>query len=243
MMRPALLEPHSDLTGAWQVSAPRHEIKFVGPERAAPFAATTLEAVCPPDDEFPVNLIHTIYFDSPRLASYEEKANGNYLKAKLRLRWYERPGVPEPATGGPWTAWLELKIRQGSHGFKRRKRLELPKPSPLNGLDPENLRPIVETHLGSPWRPTCWLSYSRARRRWLDGVSRVSVDRDLRVQWVAGWVPTRPFGAGPPIFVVEVKGPTATVPGGLSTLIARHARKRAVSKYAVCLEYARGGAS
>jgi hypothetical protein len=63
------------------------------------------------------------------------------------------------------------------------------------------------------------------------------------VQWVAGWVPTRPFGAGPPIFVVEVKGPTATVPGGLSTLIARHARKRAVSKYTLCLEYARGGAS
>jgi hypothetical protein len=43
--------------------------------------------------------------------------------------------------------------------------------------------------------------------------------------------------------VVEVKGPTAMVHPALSTLIVRHARKRAVSKYALCLEYARGGAS
>ncbi len=243
MMRPALFEPYSDPAGAWQVSAPRHEIKFVGPEREAPFAAATLAAVCPPDDEFPVNRVHTIYFDSPRLASYAEKANGDYLKAKLRLRWYERPGVPQPAMGGPWTAWLEVKIRQGSRGFKRRKRLELRGLSPLGGLDPENLRAVVETHVGSPWRPTCWLSYARARLRWPDGVSRVSVDRDLRVEWVASWVPTRLFGTGPPIFVVEVKGPARVVPPGLSTLIVRHARKRAVSKYALCLEYARGGAN
>jgi hypothetical protein len=241
-MRPTLLEPISGPAGAWQVSAPRHEIKFVGPAREAPFAAATLAAVCPPDDAFPVNLVHTIYFDSPRLASYEEKANGDYLKAKLRLRWYGRPGA-RPARGEPWTAWLEVKLRQGSRGFKRRKRLDLPGPSPLEGLDPEALRPIVETEVGSPWRPTCWLSYARARRRWPGGDSRISVDRDLRVEWVAGWVSGRPAGPGPSVFVVEVKGPTAAVPPALSTLIVRHARKRAVSKYALCLEHARGGAT
>ena len=67
MLRVMLPDPP---TGAddWLVSAPRHEIKFVGPERAAPFAAATLEAVCPPDDEFPVNRVHTVYFDSRDLA-------------------------------------------------------------------------------------------------------------------------------------------------------------------------------
>jgi hypothetical protein len=177
------------------------------------------------------------------LDSYAEKANGNYLKAKRRLRWYARAGEPWHAEGGAWHAWLEIKARQGSLGFKRRKRLHLLGPSPLDGLHPEELGAIAQQHLGSPWRPTCWLSYSRIRLRSPDGMSRVSVDRDLRVLWVTSWVPRRPSLTGPPIFVVEVKGPSATVHPGLLTLIVRHGRKRAVSKYALCLEYARGGAT
>jgi hypothetical protein len=242
MLRLAWLEPLSEPADAWGVSAPRHEIKFVGPARGASFAAATLEAMCPPDDEFPANVVHTVYFDSPDLASYREKANGEYLKAKLRLRWYAQPGEPARAAGDAWTAWLEVKLRRGSRGVKRRKRLELPGPSPLAGLDPEKLGAIVREHLGSPRRPTCWLSYSRTRLRGPDGTTRLSIDRDLRVEWVASWVPTRPHGAGPPVFVVEVKGPTGAVHPGLSFLIARHARKRALSKYALCLEHARGGA-
>jgi hypothetical protein len=242
MLRLALLEPLSGPADAWKVSAPRHEIKFVGPAREAPFAAATLGAVCPPDDEFPTNIVHTVYFDSPDLTSYEEKANGDYLKAKLRLRWYARPGAGR-MSGEAWTAWLEVKLREGSRGFKRRKRLELPGPSPLDGLDPERLGAIALTHLGSPRRPTCWLSYSRTRLRGPDGVTRLSIDRDLRVEWIASWVRTRPRWAGPPVFVVEVKGPSGAVHPGLSSLIVRHARKRAVSKYALCLDHARGGAS
>lgn len=243
MLRLALLEPLSDPADAWRVSAPRHEIKFVGPAREAPFAAAALEAVCPPDDEFPENVVHTVYFDSPDLASYEEKANGDYLKAKLRLRWYAQAGEPARKTREAWTAWLEIKHRCGSRGWKRRKRLELPGPSPLEGLDPERLGAIVREHLGSPRRPTCWLSYSRTRLRGPDGLTRLSIDRDLRVEWVASWVPTRPSGAGPRVFVVEVKGPTGAVHPGLSPFIMRHARKRSVSKYALCLDHARGGAS
>ena len=242
MLRLALLEPLFDPTEAWRVSAPRHEIKFVGPARRGPFLAATLEAVCPPDDEFPENVVHTVYFDSPDLASYEEKANGDYLKAKLRLRWYARPGGPTRLAGDTWTAWLEIKVRRGSRGLKRRKRLQLPGPSPLEGLDPEKLGAIVREHLGSPRRPTCWLSYSRTRLRGPDGVTRLSIDRDLRVEWVATWVPTRPSGPGPRVFVVEVKGPTGAVHPGLSSLIVQHARKRAVSKYTLCLDHARGGA-
>jgi hypothetical protein len=242
MLRLALLEPLSDPADAWQVSRPRHEVKFIGSDREAPFAAASLEAVCAPDDEFPGNIVHTVYFDTPDLASYAEKANGDYLKTKLRLRWYARSAQRRQADGGAWTAWLEVKIRQGARGTKRRKVLHLPGPSPLEGLDPEALGAIVQRHLGSSRRPTCWLSYSRTRLRGPDGLTRVSVDRDLRVEWVASWVPTRPSGVGPQVFVVEVKGPTAAVHPALSTLIVRHARKRSVSKYALCLEYARGGA-
>jgi hypothetical protein len=237
----APLEP-SAAPADWQVSRPRHEIKFVGPAHAAPFAAASLEALCEPDDAFPGNTVHSVYFDTPDLASYAEKANGDYLKTKLRLRWYARSAARPPADGGAWTAWLEVKQRQGSRGLKRRRMLHLPGPSPLEGLDPEALSRIVQQHLGSARRPTCWLSYTRTRLRGPDGLTRVSVDRELRVEWVARWVPTRPAGAGPPVFVVEVKGPSAAVHPALAALIGRHARKRPVSKYALCLEYARGGA-
>jgi hypothetical protein len=215
----------------------------LGPTREAPFAAASLEALCAPDDQFPENVVHSVYFDSPDLASYAEKANGDYLKTKVRLRWYSRSTERGRAGDRPWTAWLEVKTRKGSLGAKRRRLLHLPGPSPLEGLDPEALGAIVQRELASARRPTCWISYSRTRLRGPDDVSRISVDRDLRVEWVASWVPTRPAGPGPAIFVVEVKGPTAAVHPALSTLIVRHARKRAVSKYALCLEYARGGAS
>jgi hypothetical protein len=243
MLPLALLDPIDDPADAWQVSLPRHEIKFMGLARDAPFAAASLEAMCGPDNEFPENVVHTVYFDSPDLASYAEKANGDYLKTKLRLRWYSRSRERRAAGGDAWTAWLEVKTRQGSRGTKRRRLLRLPGPSPLGGLDPDALSAVVQHHLGSSWRPTCWVSYSRTRLHGPDGVTRVSIDRDLRAEWVASWLPTRPGGAGPGIFVVEVKGPTAMVHPALSTLIVRHARKRAVSKYALCLEYARGGAS
>jgi hypothetical protein len=235
------LEPLSDPTHRWQDSLPRHEVKFVGPSRQVSFVAASLEALCAPDDEFPENVVHSVYFDSADLASYTEKANGDYLKTKVRLRWYAAPGPRDPKAGGDWTAWLEVKTRTGSLGSKRRKLLRLPGPSPLEGLDPEALGAIVREHLGSARRPTCWMSYSRTRLWGPDGVTRLSIDRDLRVDWVARWLPAHWFGATPPVFVVEVKGDTAAVHPALSTLIVRHAQKRALSKYALCLDYARGG--
>jgi VTC domain len=231
-MRLRSVEPALDPTSAWQASVPRHEIKFIGPARAEPFASASLEALCAPDGQFPENVVHSVYFDSVDLASYAEKANGDYLKNKLRLRWYAEPGERGPKTGHEWTAWLEVKTR---------KLLRLPGPSPREGLDPEALGAVVQEHLGSARRPTCWLSYSRTRLWGPDGVTRLSIDRDLRVEWVARWIPSHWFGATPPVFVVEVKGDTAAVHPALSTLIMRHARKRALSKYALCLDYARGG--
>ena len=238
LMLPDSVAPAAD---PWQLSAPRHEMKFVGAARAAGLATATLAAACPRDDEFPANVVHSVYFDSPRLVSYAQKANGEYLKTKIRLRWYARPGLPPPGAGESWIAWLEVKLRQGSRGFKRRKRLVLGGPSPAEGGDPDALGALVHRELGSPWRAACWLSYTRSRLRWPDGTCRISVDRDLRAEWVAPWARPRVIGVRLPLFVVEVKGDSPVVHPGLASLIARHATKRPVSKYALCLEYAWGG--
>jgi VTC domain-containing protein len=240
-MRLRSLQPWSDPADTWQASPPRHEVKFIGASREAPFVAASLEALCAPDGAFPENVVHSVYFDSPDLASYAEKTAGDYLKTKVRLRWYAEAERAKPKAGADWTAWLEVKTRTGSLGAKRRKLVRLSGPSPLEGLDPEMLGAVVQEHLGSSRRPTCWVSYSRTRLWGPDGLTRLSIDRDLRVDWVARWIPTHWLGATPPIFVVEVKGDTAAVHPALSTLLVRHARKHALSKYALCLDYARGG--
>src|SRR5215470_13619678 len=128
-MRLMSLEPWSDPAPTWQASLPRHEVKFIGASFAEPFVTSSLAALCAPDDQFPENVVHSIYFDSPDLASYAEKANGDYLKTKLRLRWYAERRERASEAGGPWTAWLELKMRTGSRGAKRRRLLRLPGPS------------------------------------------------------------------------------------------------------------------
>ena len=70
-----------------------------------------------PDGASPAHQEPASDFDTPDLASYAEKANGDYLKTKLRLRWGTPLGRPaRPRTAAPWTAWLEVKQRQGSRG-------------------------------------------------------------------------------------------------------------------------------
>jgi hypothetical protein len=229
---------------AWPASLARYELKFLGAAHEAGVAAERLRGVCLPDPEFPANVVHSVYFDTARLRSFQEKTDGEYRKAKLRLRWYDvgyRSAGPE---SGPWIAWLEVKVREGTRGFKFRKRLRLQGPSPLAGLPPDELAAVAQAHLGSPLRPTCWLAYTRTRLRGPDGLARVSVDRDIRLLWTAGWLAAVPRADRPlPVFVVEVKGPSPVAHPVLTAVVGRHARKRSVSKYALCLEHARGGAS
>jgi hypothetical protein len=227
---------------AWPASIARYELKFVGAAPEAGIAAARLGGVCLPDPEFPANVVHSVYFDTARLRSFQEKTDGEYRKAKLRLRWYSA-AYRSPAERGPWVAWLEVKVREGTRGFKYRKRVCLEGPSPLGGLPPDALAAVVQAHLGSPLRPTCWLAYTRTRLRAPDGAARVSIDRDIRLLWTAGWLaPVPRADRSLPVFVVEVKGPSPVAHPVLTAVVGRHARKRSVSKYALCLEHARGGA-
>ncbi len=96
------------------------ERKFVGPEAMGETVLTLLRMHCLPDSHYPAGMIESIYFDDPNLSSYWEKANGDTLKRKVRIRWY-----PDriPPVGGRVKAFLEIKDRLGAgrvkihHGF------------------------------------------------------------------------------------------------------------------------------
>jgi hypothetical protein len=213
----------------WVDSAPRRELKYAGPASRGDGVEALLASLCAADDRFPENVVHTVYFDSRRLVAYDDKANGQYAKEKLRLRWYE------PATG---EAWLEMKIRRGALGWKRRKRVGF---RPPGAVLEEDLAAVAREHLGVALPPSCWIAYRRLRRVTPDGSARVALDREIRVEWVSPAVPRRRGEGSLPFFVVEVKGESAEPPAWLSRAIGRFARRTAFSKYAMCLEYVGGG--
>ncbi|GAG51364.1 unnamed protein product, partial [marine sediment metagenome] len=59
----------------------------------------------------------SIYYDTPRLNCFYEKADGDFIKTKVRLRWYEDCGT------GCNTAFLEVKRKAG--GSRRKNRIKL----------------------------------------------------------------------------------------------------------------------
>jgi hypothetical protein len=215
----------------WSESSPRFEIKFEGPGPLAGRMEALLRARCAADPAFPENEVHSIYFDTRRLAAYEDKAAGQYVKEKVRLRWY----VP-----GDGHAWLEIKTRTGSRGGKRRKRVSF---EAAEAVDERALAALLLEHLGSVYPPAVWLSYRRLRFVTPDGAARVALDRDIAVRWASSALPPRRPPGTLPMFVVEVKGDDPQPVGWLSSTIGRFARRTAFSKYALCVEHIRGGSS
>lgn len=222
----------------WVATEPRHELKYAGPAGRAEQARAFLARLCPPDPQYPANVVHSVYFDSSRLAFYHDKANGQYLKEKLRLRWYE------PVTGGgsSGTAWLEVKARVGTRGYKWRKAVAFAGIGPA-GPDESALALLLREHLGTVLRPSVWLEYRRDRFVVPDGSARVSLDQDVVMRWASSVLAPRRPPAALPFFVVEVKGEYPEPPAWLSTAIGRFARATAFSKYGLCVDHARGGFS
>jgi len=236
----------------WLHSTPRYELKFVGPARRGHAVELSLAALCRPDSEFPENRVHTLYFDSPRLRAYADKINGDYVKEKVRLRWYDA-GVPEtvhklaPETrtataelSSTPSAWLEIKAKTGTLGYKLRKRIAFHLPATATEFSPQAASDLLAAHLGAPLLPTCWLSYSRLRLVSLDHHTRVALDREIRVEWSDARLGRPHPKAALPCFVIEVKGKSLLCDPALNACIGRFARRNAFSKYAMCIDSIRG---
>ncbi len=70
---------------------------------------------------FPTRLVNNLYLDSPGLTNLAENLAGQSERRKLRLRWYGE--TPDPPVV---KATMELKIKRGSVGDKRRVPLNNP---------------------------------------------------------------------------------------------------------------------
>ena len=91
-----------------------HEIKFAVPASAAGSLRAWIGSVCRPDAVHPPARVTTVYFDTPGLALLSEKIDSDYLKTKVRVRWY---GAGDSRAS---TVFAEVKHRVGNRRDKVR---------------------------------------------------------------------------------------------------------------------------
>jgi hypothetical protein len=125
--------------------------------------------------------IHSLYLDSPSLATYWHTINGNKNRFKLRLRYYENnPGDP---------VYFEIKRRANNAILKQRSgirreavdrvlRGHLPEPSELSSSDPRHLAAIQPQRRRGFSAPTV-ISITSARLIVQRQLLRVTCDRQV----------------------------------------------------------------
>lgn len=207
------------------------ELKYVVPAGTALLARSLVATLCRADPRYPAAVVSTIYYDTPDLDLLSEKINSDYLKTKVRLRWYT------PNRGAP-NAFLEIKSRVGTLRHKVRVQ------TPMSGMiaadlpldDPALLRVLeVARPLGiplpAPLHPAVLLRYER--HRFVEPVSgsRVSVDVDIEALRGNPRIVGNAFSHRLPHGVIEIKGPGDDLPRVLAPLLRVGARRAAFSKY------------
>lgn len=217
----------------------QRETKFVLNNSGAHVALAWLESHSDPDPHFPRGLVSSIYYDSPDWHHLREKINSDYLKTKIRVRWYADIDGEEPGSA----SFAEAKHKQGGRRTKVRVKTR------------HSGRWLAETELSVsslrtvPWAlrekgifvcptlcPAFQISYKR--RRFVDRMTGVALclDFDICVPKVNPQMIPRgnPFRLNQAVF--EMKGPGVELPLSLRYLARLGCRKGSFSKYEVCHE-------
>jgi hypothetical protein len=209
------------------------ELKFTMPAARVHLARLRLETLCRRDPEFPAAIVWTIYFDTPALVSLGEKINSDYLKRKIRVRWYSDL---DGRVSGP--AFVEAKLRVGTRRSKVRARLPVPAEEIARWdlQDPRFLGfPLLLREGGvlgqDSWQPMMLIRYRRDRFVEPLTRSRVSLDADISAVVVnprfVSAVDPSPLATA----VLEVKGHGDDLPVALRPLLSLGMHKRSFSKF------------
>jgi len=199
------------------------------------------EHICVHDPKYYRGSVSTLYFDTTSLDHYYEKRNSDYLKTKLRLRWYDDVDILD--RGVMVRCYLEAKRKHGVSRTKERKEMLFSSGSLRDGL-------FSDAGIQNAPSRACELDYVPAgilvpillvqyeRHRFVEprSGSRVAVDTNIRCTQVnPAFIPRLP-----PVFldagVLEVKGPHRELPGSFHA-IGAHLTAEAFSKYTMCCEH------
>lgn len=219
---------------------PSAENKFVGTAEQEEFVIAWLRHVCLPDPVYPEGIVSSLYYDTPALSSYHEKVDGDFIKTKCRLRWYDPELSTDPAVR---TAFLEIKHKIGRGRRKSRNRMTVDRAwLDTAGLDHPRFLEILAGNafslgerLPSGLVPAAVVRYRRRRYICPFTLSRICLDSGIGLERInERLLPRRgPVSLG--TIVVEVKdGGSAHIPW-LARLHAAGIRQRSFSKYGACV--------
>ncbi len=216
-----------------------HENKYVFPNNRSAILRSFLAKRYEPDAVYPVGRISSIYFDTLALSLLGEKLNSDYLKAKVRLRWYSsvETRTPFPAL------FLEVKRKVGSSREKKRYDPGFPSSQalerPLHDPFFLQINQLLTQHGELPGEavlPVLQVDY--LRYRFVDPLTgtRLAVDSDIRVGRVNGRILDRGPNHTPlKEAVFECKSRAVDLPDWLTPIITvANGRRDAFSKYAAC---------
>lgn len=219
---------------------PDAERKFVGGAELESFALAWLAHVCLKDPVFPEGTVSSVYYDTPALELYDEKVNGDFLKTKCRLRWYEPDTAPDPRRR---TAFLEIKRRIGEGRRKSRAKLDLDR-SWLDGADLDDpgfgdllvrSGPPLEEWLPVDLTAAAVIRYHRHRFVCPFTLARVCLDTSIGLGRTNKRLIPEVGSVSISAVVLEIKGqPGADIPW-LQALYEAGFRRRSFSKYGACL--------
>lgn len=209
-----------------------HELKWLFPAHAVAALEHFFGAVLRPDPLHREGAVESVYFDTPGLDSLGEKLASDYLKTKVRVRWYDADGA----------VFWEIKRRFGTRREKLRGETGF-SAAEAGGWSLEDARWLAlpaalraQGHeLPPDLRPSVHLRYRR--RRFVDPFSgaRVALDDRISAPRRAAWLGGR-AGRELPWVVVEVKGSEASLGGPLFSLAALGGRRASFSKYGAVFE-------
>lgn len=214
-----------------------HESKYVFPRYLAPKLDSWLRSRCLSDPDYPIGTISSIYYDTSNWSLLHEKLNSDFLKAKIRLRWYSNIDNGQVLPNN----YLEIKFKVGSSRHKYRLATGLPSDwiatASLSSSTLIELPRLLQQQgflIPGLLYPTIQIDYTRLR--FVDPLSgaRLSVDHSIRVTRCNPLMLARSRPQPLDVGVFELKEKSGRLPDWLHQLSAFGCRRTAFSKYSAC---------
>jgi hypothetical protein len=230
-----------------------HELKFVFSNHQIHLIVQWLKQTCSADQDFPYNIVSSIYYDTRDWRFLADKINSDYYKTKVRIRWYR----DRTENGENGVAFIEVKNKIGAG--RQKMRVEAPYSSEWFSKaaldDPKFLDiPIFLKSQGALLEyniyPVLLVRYERYRFIESFSGTRVCVDYNISTPKVnKQFLPAVPsFGYASPTpllsqlrtAVIEVKGIVDRLPTTLGYLVSMGCKKSSFSKYLACYQHITG---
>ncbi|MBN2403210.1 MAG: VTC domain-containing protein [Spirochaetes bacterium] len=215
------------------------ELKYIIPNSRASHILIWLKTNCIPDPEFAEATVSSIYYDDRQWTFLREKINSDYLKTKIRLRWYSDISYIYHYE----TSFMEAKFKIGGRRHKIRTKTsytgEWISAQNLENAALMEMPYLLQDKGYYPQKqlfPAFQISYKRSRFIEPFTRSRICFDYDIRAPRINYLMMPKSNPAVLQKAVFEIKGKEEELPVTLYPLTDLGCKISSFSKYSVCYQ-------